>query len=181
MPDAIDWDAIDEEMLKEHKPDLYKALTARSQESESDDDEDEDEEEETEEEAQESQLTARSVENIVMRVFEKIEAKRTTQQSVASKVEGMVNKSTLPDLTKKRVIRSFAGVEKFDENAVKESIEEAKEELAAVGGPRIKNMGPSSKAGSENGSASLGRAHEAVAAAFGMGSKPEKKDSKKEE
>lgn len=192
MKDAIDWDAIDEDMLKEHKPDLYKTLTARSQES---DEEDDDEEEETEEEeetpAQESRKSKgskkpvktvkvkkskvqRQVEDIVRRSFETVEKERETKKEVHDKVEALVNKSTLPDLTKKRVIASFEGKESFEEDRVKEAITDAKAEIAAIAGPRIRDMGPS---GGTSGTKtrSFGRAHEAVERAFSRGLRPKKK------
>lgn len=180
MTEAIDWDAIDEDMLKEHKPDLYAALTTRSKESKEGDEGDEDDDKKVPNPDPDGspgggQLTERGIESIVMRVFERVEARKSTQEEVAGKVKSLVNGSTLPDVTKARLIRSFEGVESFDEKRVKDSIEEAKNELAAVAGPRIRQMGPSGDSGSQQ-SASLGRAHEAVASAFGM-----KPASKKDE
>jgi hypothetical protein len=187
MKDAIDWDAIDEDMLKEHKPDLYKSLTARGSEAEEgDEDEEETEEDEEETPAQESKKSKgskkvvkikkskvqRQVEDIVRRSFEAVEQERQTKQEVHSKVEELVNKSTLPDLTKKRVIASFDGKESFEEDRVKEAITAAKAEVAAIAGPRIRGMGPSG--GTTKSTKSFGRAHEAVEKAFGRGLRPKK-------
>lgn len=193
MPDAIDWDAIDEDMLKEHKPELYNALVARSQEGADDDDDEEDEDEDPEptqaSRAKESQSSKRKVkkiklgprleneiQQIVMRSLESVQTKHEASKEALGKVEARVNKAPLPDVTKKRLIRSFEGVEAYDEKAVDQAIEDAKEEVAAIAKPRITGAGPSG-AGSSKGS--FGRAHEAVAAAFGRGLTSKKKVSTK--
>lgn len=171
----IDWDAIDEEMLKQHKPDLYQALVTRAQEDEDDDEEEPEVPDPDPDNAPApSGITERQVESIVMRVFEQVETKRTKQQNVHGQVAATVNKSTLPEKTKARIIRSFENIEEYDEEKVTEAISEAKEELAAVAGPRIRNMGPSGKSGK---SASLGRVHEAVAGAFGMKPTPKNEEN----
>lgn len=182
----IDWDAVDEEMLKKHKPDLYQELIARAKEgTEDDDDEDEDEDEDGDSSKESvkstskkvAALTEDDVKRIVIDALEGVESKKSTQKEVASKIADLVNRSTLPPLTKNRVIASFDGAEKFEEDKVKESIDSAKEELKAVARPRVVGMGPSGD--TKQKSTSLGRAHESVMAAFAVGTK--KKDSKKDD
>jgi hypothetical protein len=188
VEDAIDWDAIDEDMLKEKSPELYKALTARSKEAvkpngkskkaDDDDEEDEDDSEDGQESVKLpknfSKLIESTVETAVNRAVESVQEKQTEKAEVHKQVTALVNKSTLPTLTKERVIKSFDGSESFEEDNVKEAIEDAKKEVAAIAGPRVRGMGPSGKVGS--GKTSVGRAHEAIERVFGMGNTKKKDD-----
>lgn len=174
MSEAIDWDAIDEEMLKEKAPELYKSLTAkRATEGKQKQTDDEEEDEEVEEEGKESrqtskQLDEKAVESIVMRALESVGQKRAAREETTKKVEAMVNRSTLPDLTKQRVIKQFSTAESFEEDAVKEAIEDAKKEVSAIAGPRVSGMGPTGNGKVAGSTAVAFRAHEAVASAFGI-------------
>lgn len=188
MADAIDWDAIDEDMLKEKAPDLYKALTVRAKEGEDDEEDDEDEEEKEpvpgakkNRKAPISKLNGkveRQIESIVESALEKDRNKREARAGVLKKYKDAVDKSTLPDLVKARVTRSFEGVEEFTETRAKEAIKEAETEVAAIAGPRVRGMGPSGETSASK-TSNLGRAHEAVATIFGVDPlAPKKKDSK---
>lgn len=182
----IDWDAIDEDALKEHKPDLYKQLVDRAKESEEDpDDDDEDDEDSSKESikstAKKSKATVldeHAVEGIVSKALGDYFSKKQTEKQVADKISAQVGRSTLPDLTKKRVIASFDGTESYSEDRVKEAIKSAEDELAAVAGPKVRGAGPSSSGGKDK-KHSLGRAHESVEAAFAVGMTKKKVSSKK--
>lgn len=171
MTDAIDWDAIDEDMLKEHKPELYKALTAnRATESEDDpDDEDEDDEENGQESVK---LSRRAVESLIEssldKALTKVQQKAEAKAEAFRATEALVESSTLPKLTKARVVKSFRGAESFDKKAVEKAIEEAKAEVAAIAGPRVRAMGPSGAAAGSTKSVVTGRAHESIASVFGF-------------
>lgn len=179
----IDWDAIDEDMLKKHKPDLYKSLTERAQESVDDDEDDEDEEEDPAPSVKKGAkpvikaLDEHAIEGIVSKSMDNYFKQRQTSEAVQKQIAGVVNKSTLPALTKERVIKSFDGAESFEEDRVKEAIEDAKNELAAVAGPKIRGAGNSTTGGGTK-KQSLGRAHEAVEAAFSVGLPKKKVNTK---
>lgn len=184
MPDAIDWDAIDEDMLKKHKPDLYDALTKRrSQESEDDDeDEDEDEDESAQEavkvkgkkskKSKKGLINLRGlesqIESMVSRAVENVQKRQDARADTQTKIAGLVNSSTLPPVVKSRLIKQHRDVETFDEAAVKEAIEDAKNEVAALVQPRVRSMGlTGTGAGSSAKAAIVGRAHESVSSIFG--------------
>jgi hypothetical protein len=172
MTDAIDWDAIDEDMLKEKAPDLYKTLTTRAKEEvqnppppDGGDDGDGDEGEPEGNPAPQP-LLERQIESIVVRAMENVNEKQKQKQISHDQVKAAVNASTLPPLTKERVINSFAGSESFEEKRVTEAIDSAKQEIAAIAGPRVRDMGLSGNGSSS--SHDLGRAHESLVAAFGV-------------
>jgi hypothetical protein len=177
MAEAIDWEAIDEKMLKEKAPDLYQKLIAvHAKEAEGNEGDGGEEPTPTPPPVADPKVIERLVESTVTRVLEGVETKQKTRAEVQGKVSELVARSTLPELTKKRVISQFTGAEAFEEDAVKEAIETAKAEVKAIAGPRVQHMGLTSGGKSNNGTPSLGRAHEALEAAFGI-----KKTSKKEE
>lgn len=166
--EAIDWDSVTLEMVEESAPDLaakfkekYSVRTKEAQEPPEEPDEDKGD--------GAKPLTAKDVEGIVTRVFESISTKQGTQTEVKGKITALVQRTPLPDRTKNRIVAQFDGAEEFNEERVKEAIEDAKQELKDAGaGPKITGMGPSRQSGGNGKSQPLGRAHEAVAAAFSV-------------
>jgi hypothetical protein len=118
------------------------------------------------------------VKKAVIEAQESVRTEQENRESINKSVASVVDKSTLPDLTKTRIKKQFANADKFDEPAVQEAVNEAKQELAAVAKPKITGMGMS---GSSSQKKDLGRAHEAVVAAFGLGKKATKDSGNKEE
>lgn len=82
---------------------------------------------------------------------------RARQESAAEQVRAAFATSGLPERTRTRLMVGFEGLEEFNEDAVKQAIEDAKEELKAAGaGPIITGMGPSgSSQEGESGAASF--------------------------
>jgi hypothetical protein len=181
MPDAIDWGAITREDLEANAPTLVEAIksTVKVDERKTEGEEPpKDEKKEPVLALTQDQLNE-MVKKAVIDAQESVQAEHTKREDITKKVASVVDKSTLPDLTKARIKRQYATAESFDEAAVKESVEEAKKELAAFK-PKITSMGMSnSSSGSDK--KYLGRAHESVQAAFKIGLSPKKNDDKKEE
>lgn len=171
--DSVEWSELTPEMLKEHAPDLYTELTARE-------DEDDDEEkpdgdgdgngkDDDDSEESISSLTAAGLGALIdKKVNEGIEAFKADEAAKAEAAERtatLVDATSLPEPTKARIKKSFAD-KGFSESDVKESIEEAKEELKAAGaGPKVTGMGVTAASGGTRKIA--GKAEEAVAVALG--------------
>lgn len=165
--EAIDWDSVTPEMIEESAPALATKLkekyTPRVKEEQ---DPPEEPDEKKEPEAAKA-LDEKAVEAIVTRAMESVNTKRTAQAGVREKIAALVKKTPLPERTKNRLIAQFDGAEEFEEDKVTEAIKDAKLELKEAGaGPKVTGMGPSRQAGENGKSQPLGRAHEAVAAAF---------------
>lgn len=169
----VDWANVDEDMLKEHVPELYKSILDKAKaEATPPDPDDGDGDDDDDAEA----ITKESVERMISEARTSwVQEQEEATQSI-KKVAETVDASPLPDIVKARIKKSFDG-KKYDRTAVKESIEDAQEELKKLGvGPRITGMGVSGSAG--DGKAPVGRAQEAVMAVFGMDK--QKKDTKTE-
>jgi hypothetical protein len=176
MPDAIDWGSVTLDMVEENAPDLATAFkekySTKAKESEGDDDDEDDDEEESGVKHTASKkngtavaLDEKAIESIVTRVIEGVDKKKSEQAEVHGKIANLVNRSPLPQRTKNRIVASFDGATEFNEERVKESIEDAKTELKEAGaGPKVIGAGPSGKAKT----GSLGRAHESLADAFSL-------------
>jgi hypothetical protein len=168
--EAIDWDSVTLDMVEENAPKLATAFKEKysipATESKKTDDNEDEKKESKKSNGTPAVLDEKAVEEIVTRALESVSAKSEAKAAVQKQVSDEVNKSTLPDKTKQRVIRSFENADKFDADRVKEAIEEAKEELKAAGaGPKVTGVGPSKQSGTPG---SLGRVHEAVEAAFSI-------------
>jgi hypothetical protein len=172
--DMIDWSSITSKDIKENAAALYDAIKAEVIAETPPPDPPKDPEPTA------SALTQEQINGQIKAAIEAHDKEvAETNRKIAVVNEKMLSafsKSGLPLATQKRVMNSFEGVTEFDEEAVKESIEAAKEELVAVGaGPHITGQGPSGAAGSS--SAKSFSVNESIAGAFGM--KPAKKEGDK--
>lgn len=139
--------------------------------------------------AQESESETISKDEIEEIVKQRLTAyeneKAETQRKIASaseQVKAAFAASGLPEPVRGRVMRGFEGVEEFNETAVKEAIDDAKEELKQLKvGPQITGMGPGNSAGDTDGTATQMHAHEGVMAHFGLGAEKSKKSDESEE
>lgn len=180
MPDAIDWSAITPDMLKDNAPDLYSTLEKQFKPVEN--------VERGTEQVEDGNddgpvsLTKADVKKLVadaiIEAKESVRADESKRLEAGKKIAAKVNAAPLPEKTRARIIRTFADAEEFEETRVQEAIDEAKEELKDFR-PRVTRMGPSGSSKSGSTPRGLGRAHESVAAAFGI--KPEKAESNKDE
>lgn len=174
MPDAIDWGAITKEDLEKNAPELVESIKTTVTVKDRTEGVDEPEKEPAPAVTQES--LSEMVKKALIEAQESIREEQENKETIAKSVASVVDKSTLPELTKNRIKRQFSTATTFDESAVKEAVDEAKQELAAVAKPKITGMGMSTTGSKGH---DLGLAHEAVAAAFGL--KKADKNSDKEE
>lgn len=177
----VDWEKVDEDMLKEHAPDLYSKLIEKGKTEakvEAEPDDDDDDEKDDEKDDADKAITKESVQEMISASRREWEQEQEDVTKTVGLVASAVDSEALPDVVKSRIKKSFEGVRKYDEKAVKTSISEAKEELKKLGlGPRITGMGVSGPAGDEK-KGLQGPAQEAVMSVFGMGK--QKADAKTE-
>lgn len=179
VSEAIDWGAITQEELEKNAPTLVTAIKATVK---VDTDHSKENVEEVKDPKDAGTLDAKALQTLikdtvkatVIEAQESIQKDAQNHETINKSVASVVDKSTLPDLTKARIKRQFTDVTAFDEDKVREAVEEAKKEVSAIAGPKVRNMGLSGTAGKDNKN-DLGRAHEAVSSAFGIRKAPEKK------
>lgn len=143
--DQVEWSEVTLEQLKENAPQLIEQLKAEfvpATEST----------ETPEPQVPEPTLTAADVAKMVQEQVQQVlattEQNATKRTETSKKVRELVSKSGLPNRTQARIINAFEGQLEFDENAVKATITDAKEELKEAGaGPKITGMGPSTSSG----------------------------------
>lgn len=128
---------------------------------------------------EEETLTKAEVDELIKQKLTAYENERAeTERKIASaadKIKVAFAASGLPEPVRTRVMRGFEGVEEFDEKAVQESIDAAKEELKALKvGPQIKDMGPGNAGGGDSSEETRMHAHEGVMAHFGFGKEADK-------
>lgn len=178
----VDWDKLTLDELKKNAPHLITEMEAeRPPDPDPDDDEKDDDEkdDEKDDDAAES-LNRAAIEALVQEGVKSYiagqEAEKAKKTQAAEKVRAKMATSGLPEKTRARVTASFEGATEYEEVKVQKAIDEAKEELKAVGaGPHITGNGPSA------GSAANGRTFsvkEDVEAHFGV--KPATKEASKE-
>lgn len=89
------------------------------------------------------------------------------QEAAAEQVRAAFASSGLPPVVRARVMHGFEGISEFSQEAVQKAIDDAKEELKAVGvGPRISGMGPGGTPASGDGVKTFS-VKESVEAQFG--------------
>jgi hypothetical protein len=141
--DDVEWEQLTPEMLKEHAPAVYEQIVAEGREPMAGTDDDKGNTELP------TSLSAEDVKRLTIEAITEHETAKTERQKTLDVVEGQVieavEKSGLPELTRKRIVKSFAGAEAYDEAAVAEAINESKAELKAAGalGPQVRGFGPS--------------------------------------
>lgn len=169
---AIDWSQVTPELLKANASAVYEAIQAEVKK------EPDPEPPDGGEVVTPAEL-AKAVQEAIDQEREKQEQKDKKRVAARTAVADAFNKSGLPDVVAKRVMRTFEDVEEFDEKAVGDAITEAKEELKAVGaGPRITGQGPTGSGDKpETPSFSV---HESVKSAFGIVPKKAKSDDSEE-
>jgi len=172
--EMIDWTAITAKDIKENAAEVYAAI---QKETPPPPDPPKDPEP-PEGGLTQEQVNAQIAAALEARDKEQTETKKKID-AVNAKVVEAFKTAGLPEPVAKRVMSAFEGQTEFDEAAVKESIEEAKEELKVLGvGPRIVDQGPSGAAG-EPGAKKAFSVQESVKDAFGMNKK--KASDKKED
>ena len=156
--DDVDWNELDVDMLKEHRPDLVEALAATS-DGGSDGAGDEgdkgtgDTPPAASAGAAEAQgLTAdteKRIREIAQEAAEKVRteyAEREAKQAATrAAVSAHLGKSGLPEKTRTRLMAAFEGQTEYVEATVQEAIDGAVDELKATGwhGPTVKGLGSS--------------------------------------
>lgn len=139
--EEVEWDKITlEDLITNGSQDLWNGIREHVGKANSAGDKDD--------KKDEKGLTEESLKEIVAQAIkehdEMVAKERSELADTATKVQEKVSTSGLPTKTQARIVSSFAGVRSFNEAAVTEAIESAKEELKAAGaGPRITGMGTS--------------------------------------
>lgn len=180
--DMIDWAAIEAEAGTLSEEDLKKNLPtiwARAKATASFSGKEDETEEEPEEKAPKGKKGAKAVfvareevdelvKDALTRYQEEQDSIKSKQESAAELVRQAFSTAGLPTPTSTRVMRGFEGVQEYDEKKVKQAIEDAKEELKAVGaGPRLDGFGPSGSPSNGQENTVKFSAHESVSAFFG--------------
>lgn len=141
----VDWDKLTLDEVKKNAPHLVSEMEAEFKPPSGTGPEKEPDDDDEEEALPKSRVALESI------IQESIRSYATEQDSLAKKREDTGKKirtkmetSGLPERTRARVIASFEGMTDFDDKKVQAAIDDAKEELKAVGaGPRISGNGPS--------------------------------------
>jgi hypothetical protein len=146
----VEWSDVTLEQLKEHAPKLLEEYKTEISAKESE--EDDDDGKAPKKDAQESQAVSLTKEDVQRLVQEGItEGLKTHNENAKKKEDALkavreyVGKAGLPPRTRDRVINSFAGISEYNEDDVKEAVEDAKEEIKELKtGPRVHGMGGTS-------------------------------------
>jgi len=171
--EMIDWTAITAKDIKENAAEVYAAILAEAPKPEPD--------KKPEDPPPSTGLTQEQVNAQIAAALEardkdQIETKNKIL-AVNAQVAEAFKTAGLPEPTKHRVMAAFEGQTEFDQAAVTTAINEAKEELKAIGvGPRIVDQGPS---GSGEGTKKAFSVQESVEEAFGMKKASNKKEGDK--
>lgn len=178
--DEVEWNQITAEQLKEHAPELYKAIAGTAaQEGQNGDKGKEGGTEGS------GMLTQEAVTKLVQEAIaadrkaenEKVEKR----QAAAKQYQDYISKAGLPQLTQRRLTGQFADALEYVEADVKAAVDEAKEELKAAGaGPRVQGMGASGSQSTGTPASTMVSARESVESFFGV-KKPGSEQSGKKE
>lgn len=152
--DMTDWNALSEEMLAEHRPDIleaHKAKVLAAVEAESGDDNGDDAGDESKEPQQpKGTIALEAVERYIDEKIEQVNAEHRERErkqiETRGKVTALVAKSGLPSMAQASVTGIFDGQESFDEEAVQAAIDGKAKELKEAGwrGPTVRGLGDSS-------------------------------------
>ena len=176
--DQVEWADVTLDQIREHAPALLEEFkkTLPAKESE-DDDPDADPKSKGKPVIMTQEQITQLVQEQVASVTEAANQRQSKIVETGTKIRNFLAKAGLPERTRIRIENSFAGAETYDEQQVKEAVDEAKAELKEAGvGPRT-NLGPSG--GSGDGTSKVHSVRESVEAGFGIKSEPPKTDDKK--
>jgi len=167
----VEWNEVTLDQIRENAPQVIAQLRTELAKESEDSDDDGEGTEDKKDSTEGVSLTAEQIEKLVQEQVQSIQdemTKKASQKDATTKrVREYVSKSGLPARTQARLINLFADALEYDEDSVKESVEDAKAELKEAGaGPKIVGMGASEGSGGE--SRSTVSVMESVEATFGI-------------
>lgn len=162
----VEWSELTADMIKRHAPAVHESIVTEARETMTTSG---DEGGTGEKPPVSTGISAEDVKQIVAEAIAEDRKVQRDEQSkrdeVSTKVAETLDKSGLPEPSRKAIAKQFTAAESFDEAAVSEAINERKVELAAAGGPRVIGLGSTAPA-LEDVSTEIGPSRHDAQAAF---------------